>query len=323
MSIFNSYEKVERIEKEECRGLLEGKSYIFEKIDGANAQIYLDASGEIAFGSRNRVLGIGKSLISGDSFRGFYPWVEEHYDDLNHFFRNYPNITLYGEWLVKHTIVYPQEFYKKFYIFDLYDSVENKFIDWENDLWNYLPSCAPMIDTDGIVENCNIEDLKVFLEKPSNFGASFREGVVIKNYDFINKYGRTPYGKLLHKDFQEVKSKTKKNVNPEDIEVELTSKYCTKARVVKICGKIRMNNVIKDVDQRLTSFVYDPESDKSKLEMKDIPKVMNLVFYDIITEDMNDILKNFKFPIIDFKKFKFLVFDIAKKYFVEYIEKQN
>lgn len=34
MSVFHSYSKVERLEKEECDGILNGGCYIFEKIDG-------------------------------------------------------------------------------------------------------------------------------------------------------------------------------------------------------------------------------------------------------------------------------------------------
>jgi len=316
MSTFNSYEKVERIEKEECRGLLEGKSHIFEKIDGANSQIFL-LDFEVAYGSRNRVLGVGENLLSGDSFRGFYPWIKENISLLNQFFFKYRNVTLYGEWLVKHTVPYPAEFMTKFYCFDIMDDT-GKFFYPNDPIWNDLQTLFNypiVVPCDGIVENCNIEDLMVFLDKPSGFGAPYREGIVIKNYDFINKYGRTPYGKILHKDFQEVKGKTKKNVNPEDLEVELTSVYCTNARVIKICNKI-LDNMFKETEP---SFNYD----HVKLEMKHIPKVINLVFYDIITEDMNDIMKRFKYPTIDFKKFKFLVFESSKKQFVEYLSKQT
>ena len=322
MSKFNEYEKVERIEKEECRGLLEGKSYIFEKIDGANSQIYFDTN--ISYASRNRVLGIGDQLLSGDHFRGFYDWVQENSIPLYTFFSKYPNITLYGEWLVKHTVQYPTEVMAKFYCFDIMDDM-GKFAIPTDPVWKYLQSMFNypiIVPCDGIVENCTIEDLKKYLEMPSHFGAPYREGIVIKNYDFINKYGRNPYGKLLNKDFMEVKGKTKKNVNPEDIEVELTNTYCTKARVAKICEKIKDNLFVNSVcrDAVPKEIVLDT---RSCLEMKDIPKIINMVFYDIITEDMNDMLKKFRYPTVDFKKFKFLVFDAAKKYFVEYLEKQN
>lgn len=319
MSKFNSYEKVERIEKEECRGLLQGKSYIFEKIDGANSQIYFDTN--ISYASRNRVLGIGDKLLSGDSFRGFYNWIQENSIKLLDFFIVYPNVILYGEWLVKHTIPYPAEFLSKFYCFDVMDD-KGKFAIPTDPVWEHLQSIFNypiVIPCDGIVENCSIEDLKKYLEMPSHYDAPYREGIVIKNYNFINKYGRTPYGKLLNKDFMEVKGKTKKNIDPSELEVELTNTYCTKARVVKVCEKVRTKETLKSDDPA----IYAEPGVYAKLEMKHIPQVMNIVFYDIITEDMNDMLKKFKYPTIDFKKFKFLVFESAKKYFVEYLEKQN
>jgi hypothetical protein len=115
MSVFHSYEKVERLEKEECDGVLNGMCYIFEKIDGANAQIYIDTeTAELAFCSRNRVLGVGDNLISGDSFRGFAQWVKDHSEQLLKFFKLYPKAILMGEWLVKHTVAYEPGFYQNF-----------------------------------------------------------------------------------------------------------------------------------------------------------------------------------------------------------------
>jgi hypothetical protein len=316
MSVFKEYEKVQRIEKEECDGLLEGTCYIYEKIDGANSQLYIDdVSCNIAFCSRNRIIGIGSQLLLGDDFRGFGKWVGENIQEIREFLEKFPELTLYGEWLVPHSVKYSPEFYNNFYCFDIMDNnTLNSFIHPNDPLWNKLPSCIKKIPFDCVIKDVKIDDLKQYLSLPSSFGAAFREGIVIKNYNFVNKYGRTPYGKLLSKDFQEVKSKPKsKTINPEDLEFEIAKTYCTKARVVKICEKIKDRGIIvKDGNRERVEI--------EKLEMKHIPQVINMVWYDIITEDMNDILKRFNYPTINFKKFKAIILDMSKTIFINYLE---
>jgi len=322
LSVFHSYEKVERLEKEECDGILNGGCYIFEKIDGANAQIYLDTeTQEIAFGSRNRVLGIGDNLISGDLFRGFAAWVKENREPLQKFFDIHPNFILYGEWLIKHSIQYSPTAYSKFYVFDIYDSIEGRYMGIESHRsWQDLLNLGiNFVAFDYRLENPTMQDLMRMLELPSRYGAKFREGIVIKNYNFLNKFGRQPYAKLLHETFQEVKSKPKAPIAPDAIELAIQAQYVTEARVKKIVNKIRMQNFINNVHP-LALVAYDPREDKSRLEMKHIPQVINMVWYDIITEDMNDILKRLKDPTINFKLLKRLVFDCAKEYYIKSLQ---
>ncbi len=312
MSVFHSYEKVERLEKEECEGLLNGGCYIFEKIDGANAQIYLDTeTREIAFASRNRVLGIGDNLISGDSFRGFAAWVKENREKLQTFFALHPNFILNGEWLIKHSIQYNPTAYARFYVFDIYDSVNERYMAIEGHRsWQDLYSIGiDFIPFDDWIENPTMDNLKAQLALPSRYGAPFREGIVIKNYSFVNKWGRQPYGKLLHETFQEVKSKPKAPISPDAIELAIQVQYVTAARVAKICEKI------KDEMYHCRGRI-----EVERLGMKDIPRVINMVWYDIITEDMNDILKRLKDPTINFKLLKRLVFDRAKEYYIKSLQ---
>lgn len=304
MSVFHSYEKVERLEKEECDGLLNGGCYIFEKIDGANAQIYLDTeTGDIAFGSRNRVLGIGSNLISGDSFRGFAEWVKNHSDLLQRFFNLHPNFILNGEWLVKHTMQYSATAYSRFYVFDIYDFANQRYMGIESHRsWQDLLNLGiDVIPFDAWINNPSKENLQRFLDAPSRYGAPFREGIVIKNYDFCNKWGRSPYGKLLHETFKEVKTTPKAPLGEDAIERAIQVQYVTAARVEKIKNKIEDTQV-------------------ERPGTKEIPKVINMVWYDIITEDMNDILKRLKDPTINFKLLKRLVFERAKEYYIKSLQ---
>ncbi len=317
MSVFHSYEKVERLEKEECDGILNGGCYIFEKLDGANAQIYLDTeTREIAFGSRNRVLGIGDNLISGDSFRGFAAWVKENREKLQKFFDIHPDFILNGEWLIKHSVQYDPTAYARFYVFDIYDSVSERYmaIEGHRSWQDLLALNIEFVPFDDRLVNPTMEHLQEMLKIPSRYGAKYREGIVIKNYNFVNKWGRQPYGKLLHETFQEVKSKPKAPIDPDAIELTIQGQFVTAARVEKICNKVKMSKLYVEVvgDVHCTKY--------HRLEMKDIPQVINMVWYDIITEDMNDILKRLKDPTINFKLLKRLVFDRAKEYYIKSLQ---
>lgn len=320
MSVFHSYEKVERLEKEECDGILNGLCHVFEKLDGANAQTYLDTvTSEIAFGSRNRVLGIGDNLVSGDSFRGFAAWVADNKLGLSNFFTIYPDYILMGEWLIKHSLPYDATAYQNFYVFDVYNSISGRYASFFKDvhIWSAVQEAGlKIIKSDGMLLNPTMEDLQRMLGIPSSYGAPFREGIVIKNYDFVNKWNRQPYAKLLHETFQEVKTKPKAPVSPDAIELTIQGQYVTAARVEKIVNKIRLKETLNSDDPA----IYGDPTVYARLEMKHIPQVINMVWYDIITEDMNDILKRLKDPTINFKLLKRLIFERAKEYYIKSLQ---
>ena len=55
-------------------------------------------------------------------------------------------------------------------------------------------------------------------------------------------------------------------------------------------------------------------------EMSDIPKLFGLVYNDVITEDIWDIVKTFKKPTIDFKQLNHLSDKAVKNYYIEYLQ---
>jgi len=58
---FKEYKKIQALHKEECDGILHGTCYLQEKVDGANASIWVE-DGNIHCGSRTRDL--TKSLFN-------------------------------------------------------------------------------------------------------------------------------------------------------------------------------------------------------------------------------------------------------------------
>lgn len=289
------YEKVHRLEKDECEGLLSGEVYIFEKLDGANASVWLDSDSRLCIGSRNNVVARGDAIR--DEFRGLVPCVQSNVPICN-LLTAHPNLRLFGEWLVKHTINYPKEHMNKFYVFDVYDEYTDSYLPFQ-DYSHYLEECGVLF----LKPLANVtEDYKAIIDKYlgySDYNASpSGEGLVIKNYNFTNKFGRQVYGKIVTKDFREVHSVTWPTAPKEDVESRIVSKYITEARVRKIAEKHDLR------------------------EMKDIPKLFGMVYNDLITEDMWDILKKFKNPSIDFKKFYRMIQQASKSYYIDIIQEK-
>ena len=100
---FKSYPKIHRLGKEETEDILIGKVDIQEKIDGANISIWYDEeAGMVKCGTRSRELPLD------ESFNGFQEAVRAN-PEIAKYFQAFPKHRLYGEWLVKHTITYPDE----------------------------------------------------------------------------------------------------------------------------------------------------------------------------------------------------------------------
>lgn len=96
--------------------------YITEKIDGANAAIRYDSeTNTVIAQSRKNILNISNNL------RGFYEFTQTlNVDKVKAVLGD--NLVLFGEWLVKHSVPYPDEKYNTFYAFDVYDTDKEKYL---------------------------------------------------------------------------------------------------------------------------------------------------------------------------------------------------
>ncbi len=107
------YMHVERWATEEVDNIQLGHCFVFPKIDGTNSSVWLDNDGELAAGSRNRVLALGNDNA------GFLGEMLQD-DNILAYLREHPTHRLYGEWLVPHTLkTYREEAWRKFWIFDV------------------------------------------------------------------------------------------------------------------------------------------------------------------------------------------------------------
>lgn len=175
-----------------------------------------------------------------------------------------------------------------FYVFDA--MVGDEYVDfgsYSSELQQYNIEYIPAIC---IINNPSYERLIGLLEQNDYLvkdGNGIGEGIVIKNYDYKNKYGRVVWAKIVSNEF---KGKHKKAM-PNEIKEK--------------------NLVEKDiVDKYITRSLLDKEQSKIENEMngwssKYIPRLINVVFYNLIREESWNFVKEFKNPTIDFKRLSF------------------
>ena len=299
---FKEYMHIERLGVIDVEGIDIGTCHIFPKIDGTNASIWCDDNGNVQTGSRTRWLSNGQNDNAG-----FRQSVTEdpQFSGIIKALKDNPKFRFYGEWLVPHTLkTYRQEAWRKFYVFDvtLFDGEFERFLRYEEysslcQLYNinYIPCLA-------IVRNPTMEDY-VRISNQNNYlvedGKGTGEGIVIKNYDFRNTFGRTVWAKLVTSEFKE--KHIKEMGSPEKtnflIEDEIAQAFCTKTLVDKTVAKIKLES----------------EGWSSKL----IPRLIETVYHDLIVEDIYEILKKFKSPTINFKVFRNFVIQQIKQHVPE------
>lgn len=280
---FRKYQHIERFGTTEVEGIEIGTCYVFPKIDGTNSSVWLN-DGVVCAGSRNRQLTLDKDNA------GFYAAISKD-ERIKSYLEKHPTHRLFGEWLVPHSLkTYRDDAWRKFYVFDVCVDADN-----ETGL-EYLPYeiYQPLIsefDLDylaplKIIKNGRLDDFIKILNE-NNFlikdGSGVGEGVVIKNYDYYNKYKRQTWAKIVTSEFREKHHKemgapVKENRLVED---DIVDAFVTEAFVEKEYAKI----------------VNENDGWTSKL----IPQLLSRVYHELICEEMWNILKKFKNPVIDFK----------------------
>lgn len=292
MSNFKKYQHVERLGTIETEGILEGVCYVFPKIDGTNSSLWVE-NGVIKAGSRNRELSLDKDNA------GFYKWALQD-PNIKSFFEVYPNVRLFGEWLVPHTLKgYEDSAWRNFYVFDV--------INRCNEDLGYIPYSiysAPLkefnikyIPAVQVIENPTIDQLEDLVEQNNYLLQSTEaigEGIVIKNYNYKNRFNNIVWAKIVTTEFKLKHA----NDNPKSIteralvEELIVEKFITKTLVDKEFAKIILN---------------------SSWSSSKIPQLLNTIFYSLIVEESWNILKEFKDPTINFKTLKNHTFKKVKQ----------
>jgi len=291
---FKKYQHVERFGNTEVNEIELGECFVFPKIDGTNASVWLSDDGKLCAGSRNRELSLEKDNA------GFYDYVI-HNKEILDLLQEFPQFRLYGEWLVPHSLkTYREDSWRNFYVFDV-------TIDNEDGSVRYVhyDEYAPILEAFNIkyippickIKNGSYEQFinqlnnNIFLIKD---GSGVGEGIVIKRYNFTNRYGRTTWAKIVTSEFKEKHSKVmgcSEIKGKKMIEEEIVDVFLTKAMIEKIHAKISLD----------------------EWSSKKIPQLLSTCYYDLIKEESWSFIKKYKNPIINYGTLQHFVFSKVKK----------
>jgi len=297
---FRPYLHVEKFGNTEVEGIELGQVYIFPKLDGTNSSVWKakpsDGPRPINAGSRTRLLSLEND---NQGFMASLYNKGEPLPVLLEFFNQVPNLRLYGEWLVPHSFRgYREDAWRKFYVFDVFNDKTDDYLSYE--------AYKPLLDEFGLdyipplatIRSGRYEDFMAFLAKNMYLcpdGGEPGEGIVLKNYDYYNQYGRQTWAKIIRNEFKDLHHKI---MGAPDINMALlvedriVKSVVTEALVDKTVAKIR-------ADKGWSS--------------KNIPELFERIFYDLVKEELWDRWKENKFGTINGKTLKALTIQKIKQ----------
>lgn len=281
---FVKYQHIERLGTDDTLGINIGEVWVFPKIDGTNSQLWWtveDGVGRLHAGSRKRELS-----YPDDDNQGFFKWcIEDMGAVFAYFFRLNSHCKLFGEWLVPHTLkTYRDDAWRRFYVFDVFNTIENRYLpylEYKELLTSYGIDYIPPICS---IENPTLDRLMDCVQKNTFLikdGEGIGEGIVIKNYDYRNKYGRVIWAKIVTNEFKDkhwggdptyVKEK-------KIVEVQIVDKYVTEHFIEKEFAKIK---------------------NEAGWNSKMIPRLLNTIYHALVAEESWSFVKEHKNPTIDF-----------------------
>jgi hypothetical protein len=287
---------IERLGTTEVQNIEIGTCYVFPKIDGTNASIWPSDMG-LQSGSRSRWLAEGQNDNAG--FRAALK-DDPQFDGIRTAMIENSNLRFYGEWLVPHTLkTYRADAWKKFYVFDVMVETETgeRYLPYEEykvicDKYNinYIPCIS-------IIKNGVYDDFVHILQQNNYLiadGQGMGEGIVIKNYNFVNQYGRVTWAKIVTSEFKEKHYKEMGAPERENklVEETIINDFCTQTLIDKTYAKI----------------INETGTWSSKM----ISRLFETVYHDLINEEMYTILKQLNSPTINFKTLRCFVIQRIK-----------
>lgn len=267
------YMDIERFKEKYADGCATNDDIVIqEKLDGYNFSIRYDNENNIVKAYSRKT-----ELNEQNNLRGAYEWSQSlNVDLIKKVLDN--NLVLFAEWLCKHTVVYPNDRYNKVYCFDVYDTLQEKYLpqsEVKNIVSQLRLTYVPVFYVGKFIswEHCNS-----FVGK-TDLGGEYGEGVVVKNQSRLNDADtRLPYYiKIVGEKFCETKQTKHKPTDIEKLKIkqiqeELVSSVVTEARVFKLLNKMVDEGIIP----------YDWDEHNMSIIAKHIGKE---VFYDCKKEE--------------------------------------
>lgn len=266
---FKRYQHIERMGHQLVEGLLDGPAVVVQdKMDGANLSVTMDGVElTVLIASRNQLIFDGKNILN--PFNGAVDYIMDH-PGIRKFLREYPHLILRGEWLVKHSIMYDAQHFHHFYVFDVENKMTGAYLspeDYEQILNEFGIKMIPSL----VVIEPTMEKLAELSQGTDPWGAKQKEGIVIKRYDFRNRYGVPTWGKIVSADFNEANKLAFGAGRKDDPELRFVANHLTPSLVQKIIDKIR--------------------DEKGEVSVRDMTRVLHQTWYDLFHEELWDFTK--------------------------------
>lgn len=300
---FKPYLHVERLNKIEVDNILNGTVRVTAKLDGTNASVWADEDGRMRYGSRKREISIE------DDNAGFAAWMKSDAEEaalLIRFCQANPTMIVYGEWGVSKVGAikkYTKEATNKLWIFDIYLREEERYLTWDEfnaalvmyDLINYRVELLATLTNPTLDDIVKVANENTFLLEGTD---TLGEGVVIRRDNYINCYGRYAVAKYVREDFRPDTPKVKRVIQVGEVEHDFINRYLTQSELEKAKAK--------------TALAYGEEyvSGNGKF----IGMFLNLLWKDILEENIVDFCKRTKNPQIDFAALNSLIKTEGRKF---------
>lgn len=267
---------------------------IQEKVDGANASFAV-VDGELKCWSRNRELSMGNTL------EGFYVWAKQNIE----VDKLLEGVVYFGEWTAQHKVVY-EGYAKQFFLYDIYNLHLEEYVSFSmvRDEAKRLGLNLIPVFFEGEFES--FEQLMSYVGRTELNGKLGQEvsgeGIVVKNVDYRDRFGKQMFVKLVVDKFAEVQMQKapkdpKKKFTPEELKVRecITSprvekqlfKMIEEGLLDRDYGVEDMGKILKHVSPLVAEDILKEEMDEfPHLTVKDVQtfmcKVLPLVIKDII-----------------------------------------
>ena len=299
MAQYKSYTHVLRIDKDEVQGILCGDVIVMPKLDGTNASLFVEDC-VIYAGSRHRQLQEGND--NADFRKSLIEKGDELFPQVLKYLSEHPHHIVYGEWLGAPGNSFPGHIKsylnQGFFVFDVYDLDTESYIPYDV----YSPAFGDydkLIPVIGKFHNPSREEIEKCLDKTDyNLAPGSKgEGIVIKNYDFRDKWGNIQIAKIVRDEYLQQKSMSKKPILAGQNEENFVNTFCTDAFMSKCQAKV-MNTL--DMDE----WVNDKKS---------IGMFLNLCLNDLMEEEFWGHFKKKK-GTVDLSRIQQLVFTNCRKY---------
>ena len=299
---FRKYTHIQKIDRDEVDGILNGHIIVQPKLDGSNSIVY-SRDGEVYCGSRSRELTIEKDNAGFDDYilNSDDPEVME----LRNFVIENPKYMVYGEWLGgvngrRFTGSIKRYIEGGFFVFDVFDIDKGEYVPYSS--WSeWLAFYHRKVPVIGEFDNPTEDDIASCLDKcgynlPDGV---LGEGICIKQEpSFRDVYGNIQIAKIVRDEFRQDKSKPKKVYANGDTEQEFVDTYVTDAFLDKCQNKV------------LQACGDDKFDYRNK---KHMGMLISLTWQDAIDENIYDFVKKKK-PIINFGTLNGLIAARVRKF---------